>query len=176
LLWILRTLFYAANFIYRIDSGSVLCWLGQRLAETPGEGAEESCVRSGLSSIGSGFPQKGAAAGNGGYNPYGGSCVQTCLGKGVREGSRADIAGILQKILTQARSGRAPDFCQAISPLCQTNFPLASGREGACRQTLAFRRKAGSSHRDKYHAPRSGRGSFAQQDAVCHAAAAARVV
>jgi hypothetical protein len=61
LLWILRALFYAANSIYRIYSGSALCEPSQRLAETSGEGATESCVRNRLSSIGDGFPQKGAA-------------------------------------------------------------------------------------------------------------------
>jgi hypothetical protein len=62
LLWILRTLFYAANSIYRIY-GDALCEPGQRLTETSGEGAEESCVRNGLSSIGNGFSQEGAATG-----------------------------------------------------------------------------------------------------------------
>jgi hypothetical protein len=64
LLWILRTLFYAAKPTYRIYTDSALRQLGQRLAETPGEGAAESCVRNCLSSIHGGFSQKGPAAGS----------------------------------------------------------------------------------------------------------------
>jgi hypothetical protein len=64
LLWILRTLLYAAYLNYRFRAGSALRELGQRRAETSGEGAAESCVRNGFSSIGNSFPQKSAPAGS----------------------------------------------------------------------------------------------------------------